>query len=43
MGIARNQRLLTGVRDDDEAPWPVRSAASWWLNRPAQIMSSAIL
>jgi hypothetical protein len=41
MGIARNHRLLAGVRDDDEAPWPVRSAASWWLTRRTEVMASA--
>jgi hypothetical protein len=35
LGMARNVRLLARVRDDLEAPPPVRASARWWLNRPS--------
>ena len=43
IGIARNERLLAGVRMDDRAPTPARAAAAWWLNIPRQVARSAAL
>jgi hypothetical protein len=40
LGMARNLRLLARIRDDEEAPAPVRSSARWWLNRPARVYAS---
>jgi hypothetical protein len=42
LGMARNNRLLTRIRDDQEAPPPVRDAARWWLGRPHRIAASAL-
>ena len=42
LGMARNHRLLTRIRDDHEAPPPVRDAARWWLGRPHRIAASAL-
>jgi hypothetical protein len=41
LGMGRNDRLLAAVRDDAEAPQPVRAAASWWLGLPRQVQQSA--
>jgi hypothetical protein len=42
LGMARNQRILTRIREDQEAPPPVRAAARWWLDRPHRIAASAL-
>lgn len=41
LGIAQNLRLLARVREDAEAPAPVRAAAGWWLSRPTRVYASA--
>jgi hypothetical protein len=41
LGMGRHDRLLARVRDDREAPPPVRSAAAWWLCHPQVIRDSA--
>ncbi len=41
LGVTQNLRLLARVRDDHEAPAPVRAAARWWLDRPARVFESA--
>jgi hypothetical protein len=38
--MARNMRLLTRIRDDQEAPGPVRASARWWINRPDRVYDS---
>jgi hypothetical protein len=40
LGMAHNVRLLGRIRDDDEAPGPVRASARWWLNRPGRVYAS---
>ncbi len=42
LGMTRNNRMLTRIRDDQEAPPPVRDAARWWLDRPHRIAGSAL-
>jgi hypothetical protein len=41
LGIGRDQDLLRVIRADTSMPGPVRTAANWWLNVPAQILASA--
>ncbi len=43
LGMARNDRLLTYIRDRHEMPWQARAAASWWLGQPRRIRESAVL
>jgi hypothetical protein len=40
LGITRNLRLLARVRDDEEAPDPVRASARWWLDRSTRVYAS---
>jgi len=40
LGMARNTTLLARVRDDGEAPGPVRAGAAWWLGRSARLYAS---
>jgi hypothetical protein len=40
LGITRNLRLLARVRDDEEAPDPVRASARWWLDRSNRVYAS---
>lgn len=41
LGLARNDPMLTRIRDRHEIPWQARAAASWWLGHPRRIRESA--
>ncbi len=41
LGMSDNKSILTMIRDDSSAPFPVRAAAAWWLGIPDQIRFSA--
>ena len=43
LGMARNDSLLSHVRDRDDLPSQAREAASWWLGHPRRIRESAVL
>jgi hypothetical protein len=43
LGMARNDAMLTRVRDLPDVPWQARQAASWWLGHSQRIRQSAIL
>lgn len=43
LGLARNDPLLTQIRDRREMPSQARAAASWWLGHPDRIRRSAVL
>lgn len=41
LGIAGHHTLLASLRDDHDLPAPARAAATWWLNIPTHIHTSA--
>jgi hypothetical protein len=41
LGMSRNETMLARIREDASLPWPVRSAASWWLGLPRRTYESA--
>jgi hypothetical protein len=43
LGIARNDALLSRVRDRHDMPSQAREAASWWLGHSQRIRESAVL
>ena len=43
LGMARNDPLLTRIRDRPEMPTQARAAASWWLSHPQRIRRSALV
>jgi hypothetical protein len=42
LGMARNDAVLTRIRDRHQIPWQARAAASWWLGHPRRIRESAV-